>query len=306
MHATQAADDDDDDALLEGVVKRMALLLTAVRASTSVAKLQAERIRQLEAAAASTAQAASLTAAQPAREAAAEPAAARARAAPSAEASAGPSGAQRAGRCDRASRSRAAAAAADEIDSTIREAAGTCRYLQPVSRGSRYLQPSIQADEITIQAVPAACLPYGVQIQMCKMEKEAMWPFKRNGDPFNAYFKQWNLIVQTAVDARGMLLGFAITGELGRTGVFLYELHVAKTHRNRGLGTALLALVQQQQHFAKMTQVELHVHRANSTARNFYRNQGFKERDVLGNESVLVMWRALTLDSTRLDSTSPD
>ena len=74
-----AAADDDDDALLEGVVKRMALLLTAVRASTSVAKLQGLRIGQLEAAAASTAQAWTSTAAQPAQEAAktAQPAAPR-------------------------------------------------------------------------------------------------------------------------------------------------------------------------------------------------------------------------------------
>ena len=90
----------------------------------------------------------------------------------------------------------------------------------------------------------AACVPTSVQAQLVALEADNMAGFERNGAPFDDYFKRWDLTVHIATASDGALMGFAISGAEGRGVVFVYELHVAKPARKRGVARSLLDLVE--------------------------------------------------------------
>jgi ribosomal protein S18 acetylase RimI-like enzyme len=116
--------------------------------------------------------------------------------------------------------------------------------------------------------------------------------FERNGDPFTAYFRRWDVTAHVMVLEGGELAGFAISGAEGRGKVFLYELHIAAAHRKLGYASALLDLVERSSpsRSASAVKVELNVHEANADARAFYERVGFAESGKTSG-GVLVMRR---------------
>ena len=96
--------------------------------------------------------------------------------------------------------------------------------------------------------------------------------------------------IATASD--GALMGFAISGAEGRGLVFLYELHVAKSARKRGVARSLLDLVERSSPSRGRSSptVELNVHRGND-ALGFYEREGFAPTGELSGGDVIVMRR---------------
>jgi ribosomal protein S18 acetylase RimI-like enzyme len=117
--------------------------------------------------------------------------------------------------------------------------------------------------------------------------------FERNGEPFAAYFRRWDLTAHVMTLASGEVVGLAITGAEGRGKTFLYELHVAAAHRCRGYATALLELAERSStsRSASATTIELNVHEANASARGFYERMGFVETGRASGGDVIVMRR---------------
>ena len=87
-------------------------------------------------------------------------------------------------------------------------------------------------------------------------------------------------------------MGFAISGAEGRGMVFLYELHVAKPARKRGVARSLLDLVERSSPSRGRSSptVELNVHRGND-ALGFYEREGFAPTGELSGGDVIVMRR---------------
>ena len=140
----------------------------------------------------------------------------------------------------------------------------------------------------------AACLPAAAQEQLTALEAANMAGFTRNGDAFDRYFTKWDLTVHTVRSADGQLLGFAISGLEGRGKAFLYELHVAADARSRGFGRALIDLVERSATRARGGgggTVELHVHKSNIAAQEFYEHLGFVLVGEASEGRVLVMQR---------------
>ena len=138
----------------------------------------------------------------------------------------------------------------------------------------------------------AACVPTSVQAQLVALEADNMAGFERNGAPFDDYFKRWDLTVHIATASDGALMGFAISGAEGRGLVFLYELHVAKSARKRGVARSLLDLVERSSPSRGRSRptVELNVHRGND-ALGFYEREGFAPTGELSGGDVIVMRR---------------
>ena len=95
------------------------------------------------------------------------------------------------------------------------------------------------------------------------------------------------------MQADDALLGFAITGNEGRGKLFLYELHVASTHKQQGLGRALLDAIDPitPQGRRKHAQITLNVHAINSAARAFYTRVGFDVACDVDGATILEMVR---------------
>ena len=134
-------------------------------------------------------------------------------------------------------------------------------------------------------------MPTALQQKLTELESANMSGYVRNGEPFEAYFRRWDLMVHTATSAAGELLGFSISGAEGRAKIFLYELHVAAAQRNGGVATALLELVERSARGRSAPTVELNVHHANEDARGFYEHVGFAQTGEVSGGSVLVMQR---------------
>lgn len=137
-----------------------------------------------------------------------------------------------------------------------------------------------------------ACVTASVQAQLVALEAANMASFERNGAPFEDYFKRWDLTVHIATDSDAMMLGFAISGAEGRGKLFLYELHVAKAARKRGVARALLELVERSSPSRGRTSpmVELNVH-CDNDALGFYKHEGFAQTGELCGGDVIVMRR---------------
>jgi ribosomal protein S18 acetylase RimI-like enzyme len=153
--------------------------------------------------------------------------------------------------------------------------------------------PPTPAEPPSFRAEICACIPTTLQEQLVALEAANMAGFERNGEPFAAYFRRWDLTAHVITLASGELAGFAISGAEGRGKVFLYELHVAAAHRHRGYASALLELVERSStsRSASAVTVELNVHRANASARGFYERVGFAESGTTSGGDVLVMRR---------------
>ena len=116
--------------------------------------------------------------------------------------------------------------------------------------------------------------------------------FERNGAPFAEYFEQFDLMVYSAWDATGKLLGFAMAKAEGRS-QFVYELHVDKQRRQLGVGTALLDQIEKagSAHAQSRKQLELNVHKDNTDAVDYYKRRGFVVTGALSGGTVLLMQR---------------
>ena len=141
----------------------------------------------------------------------------------------------------------------------------------------------------------ACTVPDNIKAQMVEMERKHMTverTFERNGDPFADYFTgdlKWHLNVHYQLSAGGNLQGFAVVGNDGRGKGFLYELHVHKDYRRRGIGRRLVELVA-----GSYRQLTLNVHQTNMDACLFYQEMGFGATGVSPDPGVHEMrWPAL-------------
>lgn len=73
----------------------------------------------------------------------------------------------------------------------------------------------------------------------------------------------------------------------------LDELYVAPEHRNRGLGTALLALAEQTARERGCAWLEINVDGEDVDARRFYERHGYRDRDAGQTEAQLYYARDL-------------
>ena len=97
-----------------------------------------------------------------------------------------------------------------------------------------------------------------------------------------------------AIAPSGDLIGFAVSGTEQRgVKVFLYELHVHKDWRRRGIGTALMDMAWRTARGANRT-MELNVHKDNEEALDFYEKKcGFGRCGEVSNGLSFVMRRKL-------------
>ena len=90
------------------------------------------------------------------------------------------------------------------------------------------------------------------------------------------------------------LAAFAISGNEGRGKLFIYEIHVASTHRKQGLGRTLINHMDPVTRHGKRkhSTISLNVHRANTSAQAFYARMGFGvTEDISGDAAILEMVR---------------
>jgi ribosomal protein S18 acetylase RimI-like enzyme len=95
-------------------------------------------------------------------------------------------------------------------------------------------------------------------------------------------------ISSAAHDADGRLAGAVLGGHDGRRGC-LYHLAVAESHRNRGIGRALVERTLSELAAAGIAKASLFVYADNDTGNSFWRRIGWTEREDLG-----LFQRALT------------
>ena len=74
-----------------------------------------------------------------------------------------------------------------------------------------------------------------------------------------------------------LTLGYSI--EFGGIASYLDELFVARTHRGRGIGTKVLALMRAEAQALGVVMLALEVTRSNDTAKHVYRQAGFVDRE---------------------------
>jgi ribosomal protein S18 acetylase RimI-like enzyme len=129
---------------------------------------------------------------------------------------------------------------------------------------------------------------------MAAIEADFMQGHQRNGAKFEDYFSRWDLMTHLAIAPSGDLIGFAVSGTEQRgVKVFLYELHVHKDWRRRGIGTALMDMAWRTARGANRT-MELNVHKDNEEALDFYEKKcGFGRCGEVSNGLSFVMRRKL-------------
>ena len=139
-----------------------------------------------------------------------------------------------------------------------------------------------------------ATVPAELQEQMAAIEADFSKGHQRNGAKFEDYFSRWDLMTHLAIAPSGDLIGFAVSGTEQRgVKVFLYELHVHKDWRRRGIGTALMDMAWRTARGANRT-MELNVHKDNEEALDFYEKKcGFGRCGEVSNGLSFVMRRKL-------------
>jgi ribosomal protein S18 acetylase RimI-like enzyme len=66
----------------------------------------------------------------------------------------------------------------------------------------------------------------------------------------------------------------------GRSTLFVYDVHIEKQHRGRGLGRAAMLLAEEEARRRGISRIDLNVFGGNEVARNLYRSLGYRERAV--------------------------
>ena len=141
--------------------------------------------------------------------------------------------------------------------------------------GSGEAEPCAQdGDALTFDTYKGTQVPQELREQMTALEARNMEGYARNGEPFDAYFTRDSFIVHACMTSDQHLAGFAVHSSWRGRGstVFLYELHSAVP--GRGVGTALLDLVEQPKpNGTRAKAVELNVHKQNASALEWYERE---------------------------------
>jgi ribosomal-protein-alanine acetyltransferase len=98
----------------------------------------------------------------------------------------------------------------------------------------------------------------------------AIWPHAE----YERITKDGAYIVTVAHDSG--VQGFIVAHDLGEE-IEIENIAVAKEHRRKGLGAALLSVVTREAESRGSTSLILEVRESNIAARNFYENHGFSE-----------------------------
>ena len=110
-----------------------------------------------------------------------------------------------------------------------------------------------------------------------------------------ALLKRWDATAHVAMAPGGELLGYSInTTEQRGKKCYVYDLHVAESAQGKGIGRALLELVEGSGSSRGRAPpvIELQCHTANEKALGFYKHVGFVESGSVSGGNALVLRRA--------------
>jgi len=111
------------------------------------------------------------------------------------------------------------------------------------------------------------------------VDTEQLFP---NGQPSS---DQFVFVVEADAEPVGELWVAEREGDLGR-GLWIYDVHIAESHRGRGYGKEAMLLAEKEARRRGLSRVALNVFGGNAAARGLYKSLGYLETAVLMSKRV--------------------